>query len=324
MRSISALPKIATALLMTCTLCVAQAQGKYPDRPVRVVVPFPAGSASDNIARLTFQEVGNVLGGSFVIDNKAGAAGFIGMETASKAPPDGYTLAVSSSSTHSINPWVFKKLPYDPIGGMTNMTCLATLPQVLVVAAESPFKDLRELVDFGKANPDKLSYAYGTSSAQVASAAFARIGGFQAQAVPYKGPADGLLSLLRGETQFMVVDLTSSMGQIRAAKLRALAIASENASSMLAGVPSFRAAGFPGYNMVTWVGLSAPAGVSRDISAGIGKAVESVMQKNSVKQRYADWGIEPCAGSQASFEKFVLEQQGIWKAKIQEVGIVAQ
>ena len=323
MRSIPVHLKTATAVLLGVVMSVAQAQGKYPNRPVRVVVPFPAGSASDNIGRLTFQEVGNAVGGTFVIDNKAGAAGFIGMELASKAAPDGYTLVVSSSSTHSINPWVFKKLPYDPIGGTTNITCLATLPQVIVVAAEAPFKDLRQLVNFGKANPGKLSYAYGTSSAQVASAAFTSIGGFQAQAIPYKGPADGILSLLRGETQFMVVDLTSSMAQIRGAKLRALAIASEN-SSLLPGVPSFRAAGFPGYNMVTWVGLSAPAGVPRDISASIAKAVESAMQQDGVKQRYADWGIESCAGSPASFEKLVLEQQGIWKAKIQEVGITPQ
>lgn len=314
----------ATALLLGTALCASHAQGKYPDKPVRVVVPFPAGSASDNIGRQVLQEVGPLLGGTFFVDNRAGAAGFIGMDLASKAAADGYTLVVSSSSTHSINPWVFKKLPYDPIGGSTNISCLATLPQVIVVAADSPFKNLRQLVDFGKANPGKLSYAWGTSSAQVASAAFTRIGGFHAEPIPYKGAADGLLSLLRGDTQFMVVDLTSSMAQIRGGKLKALAIASDSGSARLPGVPSFRDAGIPGYDMVTWVGLSAPAGVPRGISESIAKAVEVAMHKDSIKQRYADWGIEACAAGQAAFEKFVLEQQGIWKTKIQEVGIAPQ
>ena len=315
---------LSAAILCSAVLPIAHGQGRYPDKPVRVVVPFPAGSASDNIGRLAMQEVGTVMGGNFFVDNKAGASGFIGMEFATKAPADGYTLVVGSSSTHSINPWLFKKIPYDPVGGATNITCLATLPQVIVVAADSSFKDLRELVDYGKANPGKLSYAFGTSSSQVASAAFTGIGGFKAEAIPYKGPADGLLAVMRGETQFMVVDLTSSMGQIRGKKLRALAIASEAGSALLPGVPSFRAAGFPGYNLVTWVGLSAPAGVPREISSGIAKAVETAMQKESVKQRYSDWGIESCAGSQASFEKFVVEQQGIWRAKIHEVGIAPQ
>lgn len=314
----------ATALLLGTALCFAQAQGKYPDKPVRVVVPFPAGSASDNIGRQVLQEVGPLLGGSFFLDNRAGAAGFIGMDLASKAAADGYTLVISSSSTHSINPWVFKKLPYDAIGGSTNISCLATLPQVIVVAADSPFQTIRQLTDFGKAHPGKLSYAYGTSSSQVASAAFTRIGGFKAEAIPYKGAADGLLSLLRGDTQFMVVDLTSSMGHIRGGKLKALAIASDSGSARLPGVPSFREAGIPGYNMVTWVGLSAPAGVPRDISEGIAKAVEAAMHKDSIKQRYADWGIEACANGQAAFESFVIEQQGIWKTKIQEVGITPQ
>lgn len=315
---------ILLAAMLTAGATAAQAQAKYPDRPVKVVVPFPAASASDNIGRVVLQELGTVMDGTFVIDNKAGASGLIGVEFASRAAPDGYTLVVGSSSTHSINPWLFKKLPYEPVTGMTNIACLAVLPQVVVVSADSPFKTLRDLVDFGKSSPASLTYAYGTSSAQVAGAAFAGIAGVKVQPVPYKGPSEGLLAVMRGETHFIIADLTSSMGQIRGGKLRALAIASQAGSPHLPNVPSFDAAGFPGYRMVTWVGLSGPANMPRNVSNSIAQATEAAVRTEAVKTRFQDWGIETCAQGQPAFEKFVVEQHRIWGTKVQDLGITPQ
>lgn len=322
MRSVSRFKTALGATLIACAgTSFAQSASGYPEKSVKIVVPFPAASASDNIGRLVMEELGKSFGTVFFADNKPGASGIIGTDLASRAPADGYTLVISSSSTHSVNPWIFKKLPYDPIKGSTNISCLAVLPQVILVASDSGFKNVEELLKFGRTHPGKLSYSYGTPTSQVAGAAISGLAGVQTLGVSYKGATDAMLGLMRGDTQYMLADLSTAISQIRAGKLKALAISSAAGSPLLPGVPSFKDAGFKDFNMVLWVGLSGPAGMPRSISNQIATHLQRNSEKEEVKKRYADWGIERCANGQERFEQFVIDQYGEWKAKIQELGL---
>jgi tripartite-type tricarboxylate transporter receptor subunit TctC len=312
------------AAVLIAASAAAQSPGSYPEKPVRVIAPFPPASASDNIGRVVASLLTKSLGGSFFLDNRPGASGIIGSELALQAPADGSTLVISSSSTHSVNPWIFKKLPYDPLKSFNNISCLAVLPQVLLVSASSKFHSVSDLAAYGRSHPDELVYAYGTPTGQVASAALSKLAGFRAIGVSYRGASDAIFALVRGDAQFMLSDLSTATSQLSGGKLRALAVSSPNGSPRLPGVPAFKDVGFQEFNMVLWVGLSAPARVSREVSEKIAASLQSSFEDEDAKKRYAEWGIERCAMGQESFERFVREQYGVWRTTIKEMGMQSQ
>jgi tripartite-type tricarboxylate transporter receptor subunit TctC len=322
MKTPSAFVRIVT-LIAALAAAGASAQD-YPSKPVRLVVPYPPGSASDNVARLLVDELRIALNATIVIDNRAGASGLIGTEHVARAPADGYTLIVDASATHSANPWLFKKLPYDPVRSFTHISRLVVLPQLVVVSPQVPASSMQELVKYVRDNPGKFNFAYGTPTSQVAASSIAQIAGMDLVGVPYKGPAEAMLALMRGEASLMVADLATALPHAKAGKLRPLAISTPQRSALLPDVPSLTEAGYPGFDIELWIGLSGPAGLSKDVVERLSAALGKVLSKPELRQRFAGMGMEVAPSSPAEFEQFVQSQLAVWGRRTNASGIEPQ
>ena len=314
---------IATAALTVMTAASAQTQD-YPNKPIRLVVPYPPGSASDGVARMLTEELHTELKAAVVIDNRPGASGLIGTEHVARSLADGYTLLVNASATHSANPWLFKQLPYDPIKDFSHISRLVVLPQLVVSSPSLAAASMQDLVKYGQANPGKLIFAYGTPTSQVASAAIANIAKFDALGVPYKGPADALLALIRGEAQFMVADLSTGLQQAKAGKLRALAITTAQRSPMIPEVPSLAELGYRGFDVVLWIGVSGPSGLPKSVVQQLSGAFTKILSKPALKDRFSALGMQAAPTTPDEFERFVQEQLAVWGARIKATGLQPQ
>ncbi|MFN9772735.1 MAG: Bug family tripartite tricarboxylate transporter substrate binding protein [Burkholderiales bacterium] len=307
----------AAALALVAAGASAQA---WPAKPIRLVVPFAVGSGTDIIARVIAEELQRGLGTNIVVDNKPGASGQIAADIVAKAPPDGYTLMMATNTSHSANPSLFRKLSYDPVKDFTPIARTNNFLFLLVVNAESPVRTTAELVARAKANPGKLTYAFGNSTGQVAGAHFARAGGFEAVAVPYKSTPPALTDLSGNQVDYMFVDWASSQSYIRGGKLKAIAVQADRRSSLM---PELPAAGeiVPGFDFTIWGGLLGPAGLPREIVARLSTETLKVVASSAVKEKMAGLGIEPAPMDAETFARFVVEQIDAWGAKIRQAGI---
>ncbi|MBP6768494.1 MAG: tripartite tricarboxylate transporter substrate binding protein [Reyranella sp.] len=293
----------------------------YPSQLVKLVVPFGAGSASDNIARILADEMRLALGQTVLIDNRPGASGFIGTTIVTKAPADGYTLLVDASATHSANPWLFKNVPYDPIKDFTHISRWVELPQVVIASPGVPAKTLGELVDHGRANPGKLTFGYGTPTALVGASTLVTLGRFEALAVPYKTPAAALQAVMSDEVSFMVADLSTALPQIRAGKVKGMAISTTKRMDALAEVPTLAEAGYSGFDTVLWIGLSGPAGLPKEVVDRLSAAMSAIFAKPEVQARIVAIGMQPAPSTPADFTAFVTAQLDVWGKRIKAAGI---
>jgi tripartite-type tricarboxylate transporter receptor subunit TctC len=296
----------------------------YPSQTIRFVVPFGAGSASDNIGRLIADELQKALGATVIIDNRPGASGFIGTSLAVKAPPDGYTLVVDASATHSVNPWLFQEVPYDPIKDFTHIARLVQLPQIVVASLDVPGESLKELVEYGRANPGKLTFGYGTPTSRVGSVLLTSLGKFEALDVPYKTPSAALLAVVSGEVKFMVADLSTALPQIKAGKVKGLAISTAKRVDVLPDVPTMSEVGYGGFDTVLWIGLSGPASMPKAVVDRLSEAVVGIMSKHDVQEKIVAMGMEAAPSSSAEFQHFVEEQLEVWGRRIKAAGITPE
>jgi tripartite-type tricarboxylate transporter receptor subunit TctC len=314
-------PSIALALLLCALPLAAHAQAqKYPSRSVRIVVPFPAGSAPDQTARIIGQELQNLYGQSFVIDNKPGAQGAIGAVEAAKAPNDGYTLFLTTNTTQAANVSLFKKLPYDPLKDFTPVTRIGGTALMLVVKPDFQAKNLKELIAYGRANPEKLSAGYGSAATQVA------IGMLQTQAkikvlsVSYKGVPQTALEVMAGQISFSFVDAAIGLAQIKGGKLRAIGVTSLTPNRLAPDIPTF-AADLPGFEIGTWYGVVAPAGTPKEIIAQLNDAIQKSVNKPEVHERFSTMGLEMMLMGPDEFGPFIKSEIGKWATRIKEAGI---
>ncbi|MGZ5260362.1 MAG: tripartite tricarboxylate transporter substrate binding protein, partial [Burkholderiales bacterium] len=247
------------ATLVFSLAATASAQS-YPDHPVRVVVPFPAAGGTDILARLLLQRMSERLGANFVIDNRAGAGGTIGTEIVAKATPDGYTILVASSS-HTINPSVYKKIGYDPARDFAPVTLIASGPGLLVVHPSVPAKNVKELIALAKSRPGQLIYASAGNGTppHLAAELFKSMAGVDLVHIPYKGNVPAFVDLLSGAVSLSFPTITSGLPQVRSGKLRALGVTSKERSTVVPDVPTIAESGLPGYEATTWYGMLAPA-----------------------------------------------------------------
>ncbi len=321
----SLLLMLASVAATMVTIMPADAQPKdYPNKPIRLVVPYPPGSASDGVVRMLVDELQADLATPVVIENRPGASGLIGTEHVARSAPDGYTLVINASATHSANPWLFKKLPYDPIKDFTHLTRLVVIPQLVVASPTGPASSMKELVEFGRANPGKLTFAYGTPTSQVASSSIANASKFEALGVPYKGPAEAMLALVRGEADFMVADLATGLKQAQAGKLRALAVSTTERSPLITEIPTLRELGYQGFDVVLWIGVSGPAGLPPSVADRLSSSFTKALSKPAVLARYTSIGMQPTPTSRAEFARFVEDQLSVWGARIKAAGIQPQ
>lgn len=282
----------------------------YPSKPIRLVVPWPAGGGADAVGRAVAEALHLQLGQSVVVDNVAGAGGNIGTQQFVRQAPDGYTLLLATSSTNSANPYLYKRTGFDPVKDFTPVASLAVIPSVMIVAAGSQYKSPADIVQAAKATPGKLSYGSGGvgNSAHLAGELFKSIAGIDVIHVPYKGSSPALTDVMGGQLDYMLD--TGAYGQLKGNKVRAIAVASAARHPLLPQVPTFEELGIKGMQMNAWYGLAAPAGTPAPVVELLNSAVQAAFKTGDLGRRLTDVGAELRPGSAANFEAF-------WKSELQ-------
>ena len=296
----------------------------YPVKPIRLVVPFaPAGSA-DALARTIQPALSEALGQTLVIDNRPGASSTIGTDMAAKAAPDGYTL-VLITTTHTVNPSLYAKLPYDAVRDFAAISLVVSQPNILVVHPAMAAKSVRELVALAKAKPNTLNFASGGngSSPHLSGELFKIVAGIQVAHIPYKGSGPGVTDLLGGHVQIMFAGPLALEQHIKSGRLRALAVADRRRSAVLPEVPTMTEAGFPGVETGTWYGMLAPARTPPAAVTFIQRAIVRILQAPDMKSRMLNQGVDIVASSPAEFEKFIITEVAKWSRVVQAAGVHA-
>ncbi|MBS0321997.1 MAG: tripartite tricarboxylate transporter substrate binding protein [Proteobacteria bacterium] len=311
-RSPVLLPFVAALAAATLAMVAASAhaQADFPTHPARIVVPFPAGGPLDVTAREIAARLTAAWGQNVIVDNRPGAGGNIGADLVAKSPPDGYTVVVGALSTHAVNPTLYPKMPYDAVKDFAPITMIAVTPNVLVVRADSPIKSVQDLVAAAKANPGKLAFGSGSigSAGHLAGELFKVETGTDVIHVPYKGAAPAMQALLAGDTAFMFDNLASAMTQVKAGKLRALAVTTATRSRLAPDIPTMAEAGLKGFDIATWFGLLAPAGTPPAIIDKWNAAVTKILETPDVKQNLAAQGAEADPMSPTAFAAFIASE----------------
>ncbi|APW37717.1 MFS transporter [Rhodoferax koreense] len=297
----------------------------YPNKPVRLVVPFPAGGATDIFARVLSQKVGEKLGTAIVVENRPGAGGAIGSDVVAKAPADGYTLLLATSSTHSIGPALTSRLPYDTVRDFTPISHVGNAPSIMLVPNSSPAKTLKEWIDYAKKNPGKLNYASsgpGTIVQLTAELFKSQAGVFMVH-IPYKGTALAIPDLVSGKVDVLFDSLPTGLPHVREGRLRALAVTSAKRTAMAPELPAI-AEVLPGYESNTWFGLYGPKALPADIVARVNAAVNQSLADPEVKDKLARLGIEPVGSTPAQLAQMVAADAAKWRAIIVERKITGE
>src|SRR5438552_3274143 len=297
----------------------------YPSKPLRIIVPFTPGSATDTMARPIAERLSSALGQPVVVENRPGAGGTIGIAALAKSPPDGYTLAVVSTG-HVVNPVLYANLPYDTLKDFAGVAPLAGLPSVLVVSPELGVRSVRDLVAMAKAKPGQLNYATAGigSAAHISAEKFRMAAGIDAVHVPLKGSPESLTETMGGRTQFTWTPLTTAVGQIREGRLLALAVSTGRRSPAFPDVPTIAEAGFPRGEFNFWVGMLAPAHTPREVLARLNAETQRALQSADLKERLAKLGAEPMAMSPGEFDAFLRDEYAVLGEVMRAAGVKAQ
>jgi tripartite-type tricarboxylate transporter receptor subunit TctC len=303
---------IATVAALA-TFGAVQAQDKWPSKPITYIVPFGAGGTTDVLARLVTQKAGPALGTTFVIENKAGAGGSMGSDFTAKAAPDGYTIQGGTISSHAINVSLYSKLPYDPVKHFQPITMIGSMPNILVVRADSPYKTVQDVIAAAKAKPGSINYASsgnGTSQ-HLSGVFFEQMTGTKMVHVPYKSSAESLTALMSGQGADLIFEnLAPAMPHIKAGKLRALGVTSAKRSSALPDVPAI-AENLPGFDVVSWQAIFAPAGVPKPVVDRLSAEMIKAINDPEVKSKLVAQGIDPGGmppAELAAFQKSEVEK----------------
>lgn len=324
------LPVLSAALIAAAfasfALSASSAFGQaYPNKPVRIVVPFAAGSATDIVARLLADELRGAFDQSFIVDDKPGASARIGAEAVAKAAPDGYTLLVTTNTSHSANPHLFKKLSYDPVKDFAPIGGIMNIPVIVVVHPKLPVNSLKELIDYAKARPGKVSYGYGNSIGQVTGAAFARAAGMDVIATPYKSSPQAMTDLMGEQIVYAVTDMAAGQALVNTGKLKALAVSTDRRSSLMPDLPTMaETPALAGFQLVAWVAMFAPAGTPPEIVNRLSVEMNKALAKPEVKARIASFSAEVTPSSPEQLGVFVKDQLASWGKRIKDAGIEAE
>ena len=304
---------------------VAPAMAAYPDKPVRIVVPYAPGGAVDVVARKVAQKLSEQTGQSFFIENKPGASGTIGAQAVIRSAPDGYTL-LALDNTFSLLPFVFKKLPWEGELPLVPIAVSAYTPVLLLVNSDSKYKDLASVIAEAKANPDKLTYGTGGngSAPHFSAEAFQQAAGVKLSHIPYKGAGEAVTGLVGAQIDLVLLSTGSVASQMKAGKLRALAASGNKRLSSFPNVPTFAEAGLPGFGIVNWSGLAAPPGTPKDVVARLNAEVKKALESADMKAFLATLSAEPGGGDPEAFAKLMKDENARWAAVAKKVDIEKQ
>ena len=297
----------------------------YPGKPITIVVPFAAGGTTDILARVVGQALTKELGQPVIVDNRAGAGGNIGGALAAKAAPDGYTLFMGTVGTHAINQSLYKKMPFDPIKDFAPLTRVAMVPNLLVAHPSKPYKNVKELIAYAKANPGKVNFGSSGSGSSIhlSGELFNAMAKVEMVHVPYKGSAPAVSDLIGGQIDIMFDNMPSAIQHVRAGKLRPLAVTTAKRSPELPDVPTIAEAGVPGYEATSWFGMFAPAGTPAPVIAKLNGALVKVLADPEVKKKLAEQGAEPYAEKPEQFAEFIRKETAKWSKVVKDSGASA-
>jgi tripartite-type tricarboxylate transporter receptor subunit TctC len=315
-------PFLGVVFALVSSMAIAQ---PYPSKPVRIIVPFTPGSATDTMARPVADKLSAALGQQFLVENRPGAGGTIGIAALAKSPPDGYTLAVVSTG-HVVNPVLYANLQYDTLKDFSGVAPLAGQPSVLVVAPSLGVRTVKELVAMAKQKPGQLNYATaGTgSAAHISAEKFRMAAGIDAVHVPLKGSPESVTETMGGRTHFTWTPLTTAIGQIRGGQLLALAVSTGKRSAALPEVPTIAEAGFPHGEFNFWVGMLAPAHTPPDVLGRLNSEIQKALAAADMQERLAKLGAEPMTMSPQQFDAFLKEEYAVLGEVMRAAGVKAQ
>ena len=319
-----ALGSIASAVVLGAgllggTSALAQA---YPTKPVTIIVPFAAGGTTDILARIIGQALTAELGQSVVVDNRAGAGGNIGGQAAAKAAPDGHTLFMGTVGTHAINASLYKKMPFDPVKDFAPLTRVANVPNLLVANPAQPYKSVKDLIAYAKANPGKVNFGSSGngSSIHLSGELFKSLAKVDMQHGPYKGSAPAVTDLLGNQIGIMFDNMPSAIQHVRSGKLVPLAVTTAKRSPELPNVPTIAEAGVPGYEATSWFGMFAPAGTPAPVLAKLNAAIVKVLAQPDVKKKINEQGAEVYSETPEQFAAFIQAESVKWGKVVKESG----
>lgn len=317
---------VASALLLVLASAGLHAQSGWPTKPVRIVVPFPAGGTTDIVARMLAADLQKAWGQSVVIENRAGAGGNIGSEAVAKSPPDGYTLLMATVGTHSINLPLFEqnkqKLAYHPLNDFVPITNVAAVPNVMIVPAALPVNSVAEFIAYAKARPGKLNMASSGNgtSIHLTGELFKSMTGTYMVHLPYRGSAPALTDLIAGNTQVMFDNLPSALPHIRSGRLKALAVTSRERSPALPNVPTLAESGLKDFDASAWFGLLAPAGTPREVVTRVQQDVARILATPEMRERFAGQGAVPVPNTSEEFAAFIRSEIEKWSKVVKFSG----
>jgi tripartite-type tricarboxylate transporter receptor subunit TctC len=312
----------AAAVLASTLRTGTWAQSDYPSKPVKIIVPFPAGGTSDVMGRLMAEQLGKILNQPFVVENMGGGGGSIGAERGAKAPADGYTITLTGVGSNAVNHGLNPKLGYDSNKDFHHLTQIHAGPNVLVVHPETPFKSFKELVSYVKVNPGKLNYGYTpAASGHMAMEQLKQTAGLFMVGIPYRGGGPMLTDLLGGQIPMMFINQDAALQFVKSGKLRALAVTSAQRNPIYPDVPTIAESGFPGFEAISWSGISAPRGTPKPILDKLEAAAVQAMQSPEIRTRLESQGfVVPVQGS-AHYSKFLASEIERWTRVIKTAGI---
>jgi tripartite-type tricarboxylate transporter receptor subunit TctC len=301
------------AVAAAWALCAGAQADDYPSKPVKIIVPYPGGQASDTIARLVGEKLGKALGQPVLVDNRPGAGGNIGTDIGARSAPDGYTLTVASAAL-PISKHVYRKLPFDPVKDFAPITLMTITPLVLVTRTSLPVKDVPSLVALAKASPGKITFASsgpGTSH-QLSGELFKSLAAIDMLHVPYKGSPPAHVDLMGGSVDMMFDNIVPVAPHVKSGKLQALAVTTKTRAAALPDVPTMAEAGYPNFEATAWFGLLAPAGTPQPIVARLNKELVAILQSPEVKERLTGMGATVVAGTPEEFGRFMGDEINKW------------
>ena len=316
------LPTFASLLAIGLLATTAHAQG-YPDKPIRLVIPFPPGGGTDILGRLVAQKLTEANKWTVVPDNKAGAGGTLGISEAARGKPDGYDMVMGQKDNLVVGPWIYKSLPWNPVKDFVAVAHVAWSPVIIATSVNSKYKTLADVVAAAKAAPDTITYGSpgNGTTIHLAGDQFEKAAGIKLRHVPYKGSNPALMDALAGNVDLLVSSVPSAMGQVKAGKLRPLAVTSAKRSSSLPDVPTVAESGYKGFDASTWYGLFMPAGTPAPITAQMNAAVNKLLATPELQKAIQDQGAEPQAMSAEAFaQQLQRDYQGMEKI-VREAGV---
>ena len=326
MHKLTAFLSCTSLALAAAVPLASHAQSDYPNRAIRIIVPWPAGGATDNVARVVAQKLSPVLKQPVVVENRPGATGTIGTQVVIQSPPDGYTLVFMAASLHTFSPHLMKGMPFDTVSDLTPISASVQFPYVLAVGAESPYRSVNDLVQAAKAQPGKLAYgSFGLGSGpHIVTELFRQQAGIDVLHVPYKGGSQVTAALLGGEVPFMFDSLPSPLGQIRGGRLRALAVTSAQRAPAVPEIPTLMESGV-NIEAIIWLGLGGPPKLPADVVTRLFDGMKQISTDPDLQKRMSDMGAEATvSASPQAFRDFMLRERERWGKVIRDARISAQ